>query len=165
VRAIPWTRAAVVFLSLMLGIEGVALVRELLRSLPAVTVPTTNPEHLLPRQEAKAALPQPLDAVPDAPSIAATASAGLFKPAQPVESAASGAGINPSPSAKQLAARLTLKGIVSGNPPQAIIEDAETKKTYFVSVGQAVVEGALLEQVLDNRVILNLNGEKIDLAL
>jgi len=60
---------------------------------------------------------------------------------------------------------LTLMGIVSGNPAQAIIEDAETKKTYFVTPGQMVVDGAVLERVLDNRVVLDLNGEKIDLTL
>ena len=56
-------------------------------------------------------------------------------------------------------------GIVSGDPGEAVIEDAETKKTYFVTTGQAVVEGATLERVLDNRVILDLGGEKIELTL
>lgn len=56
-------------------------------------------------------------------------------------------------------------GIVSGNPGQAIIEDSQTKKTHFVTVGQVVVEGAVVEQVLDHHVILDLDGEKIDLTL
>ena len=56
-------------------------------------------------------------------------------------------------------------GIVAGEPAQAIIEDTQTNKTYFVTAGQAVVEGAVLDKVLDNRVILDLDGEKIELSL
>jgi type II secretory pathway component PulC len=64
-----------------------------------------------------------------------------------------------------LVTRLTLSGIVAGDPAQAIIEDTETKKTYFVTAGQPVAEGAVLDQVESNRVILDLNGEKITLSL
>ena len=71
----------------------------------------------------------------------------------------------PSGSANLLSSRLTLMGIVSGEPAQAIIADSQTQKTYFVSVGQPVAEGAMLEQILDNRVILNYSGEKIELTL
>ena len=70
----------------------------------------------------------------------------------------------PSMDAKQFAAKLTLTGIITGDPPQAILEDTETKKTYFVSPGQ-VVDGAVVESVLENRVILNLQGEKVELGL
>ena len=56
-------------------------------------------------------------------------------------------------------------GIMAGNPGQAIIEDTQTKKSYFVSPGQPVVDGAMLDQVLDNRVILDFEGEKIELSL
>ena len=71
----------------------------------------------------------------------------------------------PSGSAQLLASRLTLTGVISGDPPQAIIEDSQTQKTYFVTVGQALAEGAVLDQVLDNRVILDFQGEKIELNL
>ena len=64
-----------------------------------------------------------------------------------------------------MAARLTLMGIMAGNPGQAIIEDSQTKKTYFVTVGQGVVEGAVVEKILDNRIQLDLAGEKIELSL
>ena len=71
----------------------------------------------------------------------------------------------PSDAVKLLSARLTLMGIMAGASPQAIIEDSQTKKTYFVTAGQAVVEGAVVDQVLDSRVILDVDGEKIELTL
>ena len=46
-----------------------------------------------------------------------------------------------------------------------IIEDSETKKTFFVTAGQMVIEDAVVEQVLDSRVILTVAGEKIELSL
>jgi len=98
------------------------------------------------------------------PSLAMSASRPLFTSS--ADAASSDAPrAQQSPSGKQLAAHLTLMGIVAGNPGQAIIEDDQTKKTYFVTVGQAVAEGAVVEQVLDHHVILDLDGEKIDLTL
>ena len=100
--------------------------------------------------------------MPDMPSLTASAARALFAPSAFTADASHAP---PSVSAKLLASRLTLMGIVSGNPAQAIIEDSQTQKTYFVTTGQAVVEGAVLEQVLDNRVVLDLGGEKIELTL
>ena len=56
-------------------------------------------------------------------------------------------------------------GIVAGNPSQAILEDSKTGKTYFVSVGQSAVDGAVLEEVRDNRVVLSVGGERFELGL
>ena len=67
--------------------------------------------------------------------------------------------------AKTLATRLSLIGVVDGDPVQAIIEDSQTQKTYFVTVGQPVVEGLQVVEIRPNRVILELNGERIELAL
>jgi hypothetical protein len=64
-----------------------------------------------------------------------------------------------------LAARLTLTGIVSGDPPQAIIEDSETHKTFFVTPGQTIVAGAMLERLEENRAVLSYGGERIELGL
>jgi len=71
----------------------------------------------------------------------------------------------PSESAQELSARLSLMGIMSGEPPQVIIQDTKTQKTFFVSPGQTVVDGATLKSVLENRVILELRGEEIELTL
>ncbi len=73
--------------------------------------------------------------------------------------------VAPSVKASKLAARLSLLGIVSGEQPQAIIEDSQTQKTYFVSEGQTVVDGAILESVNSNGVVLNFLGETIELNL
>ncbi|MDP3723581.1 MAG: type II secretion system protein N [Candidatus Omnitrophota bacterium] len=155
-----WPLLAAVGLGLVLGLELSVLVAQMTRPLPTVQMPSAPP----------ASVPQ---AVPDAdqpseelPSLAASVSRPLFAvvkdeapSAQPVERA------GPSRAATELAARLTLMGVVSGEQAQAIIEDTQTKKSYFVQVGQAVVEGAVLDQILDNRVILNFEGEQIELTL
>lgn len=71
----------------------------------------------------------------------------------------------PSAGASALASRLSLLGIVAGEKPQAIVEDTQTKKTYFVTVGQHVIEGLVVEAVQENRVVLTLNGERVELSL
>ena len=73
--------------------------------------------------------------------------------------------VAPSVEASKLAARLSLLGIVSGEQPQAIIEDSQTQKTYFVSEGQMVVDGAIVESINSNGVVLNFLGETIELNL
>ena len=155
------------WVSVVIGALGVMLVMEVGVFLLQVMRPIT-PLHL-PNQ-----LPVPAGTeltamnptLPEVPSLAQSISHPLFS--SPVNATAEptarpvGA---PSATAKLLAARLTLMGIMAGNPGQAIIEDSETKKSYFVTTGQAVVEGAVLEKILDSRVILDLNGEKIELTL
>jgi len=64
-----------------------------------------------------------------------------------------------------LAARLTLVGIMAGDPAQAIIEDPQTQKAHFVTVGQHLIEGLIVEEIREDRVLLDLNGEKIELSL
>ena len=106
------------------------------------------------------------ETLPPLPSLAESVSRPLFSPpADASGSASSGPRQAPSGSAALLASRLTLLGIVAGTPGQAIIEDSQTKKTHFVSPGQAVVDGAVVDQVLDTRVILDFLGEKIELTL
>ena len=145
----------------VLAIELVYLALQLTRPVPTVKVPSLPVS--LPSGPS-APLPPPAAM----PSLAASASQTLFASSMGTPSDGTGTSRThaaPSATAKLLAARLTLMGIVAGQPPQAIIEDSQTKKTYFVTTGQAVSEGAVLEQVLDNRVILDLQGEKIELTL
>ncbi len=153
----PWTTMAIAGLGLMLGVELVYLVLQMQRPLPVIAAPALPPPPTPPAAEGKTpAL--------ELPSLTASASTQLF--ATPVEAAPAAAVKSaPSEAAKQLAARLSLLGIVAGDSPQAIVEDSQTKKTYFVATGQAVSEGATVEQVLENRVILDLGGEKIELTL
>ena len=157
-RGVTWARCAVGGLSLVLAVEIVSLIIQWTRPLPSVTVPMVGAAS----QAGPAPAPAPSQ---DMPSLAASAAHPLFT--SPAVTPLASAGPRPAQSAssKMLAFRLTLIGLMLGNPAQAVIEDSQTKKTYFVSPGQMVVDGAVLEQVLDNHVILDLNGEKIDLTL
>jgi len=156
-----WPLLAAVGLGLVLGLEISVLVAQMTSPPPMPQIPSPPPASIRPTVLDSADQPSE-----ELPSLAASVSRPLFalvkdeaQSAQQVEQT------GPSHAATELAARLTLMGIVSGEQAQAIIEDTRTKKTYFVQVGQAVVEGAVLEQVLDNRVILSFKGEQIELTL
>lgn len=99
-------------------------------------------------------------------SLSAVAARPLFvSPASPGGASAPLASVPLSQQAKDLAGRLSVLGIVEGEPRQAIIEDAQTKKTYFVSAGQQVVEGMVVAEVRTDRVILDLDGQRLELSL
>lgn len=160
-RALPWLKVAIGVLGAVVCLELAFFFVQALWPLAPVTVPVVPLAATAPSTES-AGGSEPVTALsPDVPSVAASASRALFAAAAPAAHAQS----RPSGSANQLASRLTLMGIVAGDPAQAIIEDSQTQRTYFVTAGQAVVEGAVLEQVLDNRVVLDLAGEKIELTL
>lgn len=57
-----------------------------------------------------------------------------------------------------------LLGIISGENPQAIIEDKKTQKTYFLRQGESIGEFQL-ELIGDGKVTLNFYGQKFDLFL
>ena len=57
-----------------------------------------------------------------------------------------------------------LKGIVSGTPPQAIIEDISKNKTYFVTKGENIEE-FIVEKITYNKVELKLGDESVYLTL
>jgi hypothetical protein len=153
-----WISPAISGFSAVLALEAVFLIIQLIRPVELIRLPDLT----APNGEE----PMASDSVlPVIPSIAQSATRPLFAAAAVVSSEPSRPGGTPSGAAKLLAARLTLMGIVAGNPGQAIIEDAQTKKSYFVTIGQGVVEGAILEKILDNRVLLDLAGEKIELSL
>lgn len=59
---------------------------------------------------------------------------------------------------------LSLIGIVAGEKPQAIIEDRKIQKTYFLNKGQTVNQ-LTVEDILKDRVILDFEGEKLELVL
>ncbi len=59
---------------------------------------------------------------------------------------------------------LSLIGIIGGERPQAVIEDKKDKKTYFLNKGQTVSE-MKVEDILKDRIILDFDGEKIELVL
>jgi type II secretory pathway component PulC len=146
-----------VVLSLVAAAEIAALVWCFVAPVPEVSLPAAV--------AAKAADEVPVPEAP--PSLSAAASRPLFEaPDRAPESAQAtpAATAGPSVEARELASRLTLIGVVSGDSPQAIIEDSGKGKTSFVGVGQ-MVEGMVVEEVHDNRVVLSLNGERVELSL
>jgi hypothetical protein len=151
-------------------IEVLVVVFQLIRPLPTVELPMELPG-LDPGAESRArATSQDLGPsrgiIDDIPSLSEHLAKPIFATAA-AEPQAQSASSTASPSAQvnALAARLSLVGIVDGDPPQAIIEDSQTKKTFFVTKGQGVIEGAVLQDVQDTRVILLYQGEPIELSL
>jgi hypothetical protein len=59
---------------------------------------------------------------------------------------------------------INLIGVIAGDNPQAVIEDKKTGKTFYVSKGQLIGE-LQVEEILDGKIILNLNGQKFELYL
>lgn len=57
-----------------------------------------------------------------------------------------------------------LVGILTGNSPQAIIEDRKSQKTYYISRGQTV-NGITVEEIGDGIVRLDNRGTKTTLSL
>lgn len=59
---------------------------------------------------------------------------------------------------------INLVGIISEEPVQAIIEDAKTKKTYYVTKGQFIGELEVMD-IQEGKIILNYNGQRYELYL
>lgn len=70
-----------------------------------------------------------------------------------------------SEQARTWASRLGVIGVVTGHPAQAVIEDAQTRKTYLVGVGQTFLEGLVVQAIEPGRVRLMWQGESIELVL
>lgn len=158
-RSLVGSRLLIAGLGVLLFVELIVLAVQALRPPPTVAVPAPTEMPGQPSGDTETSLPV-------IPSLAQSVTRPLFAPPtdQP-GSGSTGPRQAPSGAATMIASRLTLLGIIDGNPGQAIIEDAQTKKTYFVSPGQPVVDAAVVDQVLDNRVILDFQGEKIELSL
>lgn len=59
---------------------------------------------------------------------------------------------------------LSLVGIISGEPPQAIIEDKKAQKTYTLTAGQSFGEFRL-ESIEEGKVLATYQGQKFELYL
>ncbi|OGX37657.1 MAG: hypothetical protein A3G91_04570 [Omnitrophica WOR_2 bacterium RIFCSPLOWO2_12_FULL_50_9] len=66
-------------------------------------------------------------------------------------------------SASEIGRQLKLVGILLDNDPKAIIEDAATQQTFFVSTGERIGE-ALVEEIREDKVILIFHEEKVELV-
>ena len=75
----------------------------------------------------------------------------------------------PTPGARSsldadISKRFNLVGIISGEEPQAIIEDAQLQKTYYISKGQSM-GGITVTEISDGRVALSYEGNEAVLVL
>lgn len=59
---------------------------------------------------------------------------------------------------------ISLLGIITGDNPQAIIEDKKSQKTYYVNKGQIFGEFRL-EEIQEGKIILNYKGQRYELFL
>lgn len=59
---------------------------------------------------------------------------------------------------------ISLVGIISGDAPEAIIEDKRTQQTYTLSKGQSIGEFQV-EEILEGRVILSSRGRRYELNI
>lgn len=65
---------------------------------------------------------------------------------------------------EEIAKTLILKGVIAGQPTQAVIEDTKTQKTYFVTKGENIGD-VTIDQISDDRVKIKLNDQTADLML
>jgi len=59
---------------------------------------------------------------------------------------------------------INLVGIISGENPQAVIEDKKTRKTYYLNKGQFIGE-LQIEDIQEGKIVVNYNGQKYELYL
>jgi len=59
---------------------------------------------------------------------------------------------------------ISLVGIISGENPQAVIEDKKAQKTYYVTKGQFIGE-MQVEDIQEGKIIINYAGQKYELYM
>jgi len=59
---------------------------------------------------------------------------------------------------------INLVGIISGENPQAIIEDKKSQKTYYLNKGQSIGEFQI-EDIQEGKIILNYRGQRYELYM
>ncbi len=59
---------------------------------------------------------------------------------------------------------ISLVGIISSSPPQAVIEDKKTQKTYYLSKGQSMGD-LKVDDIQEGKVVLNYLGTKYELYM
>ncbi len=116
---LPWSKLVVGILGTLVAVEVGCLIWQAAWPLPPVGIPAASIPAAVAAEEAL------FETLPTSnfPSVAASVSRPLFtSPRVPAPTVKF-----PSGTVTSLVARLTLTGIVDGDPAQAIIEDSETK--------------------------------------
>lgn len=88
----------------------------------------------------------------------------LFKIAREELKKNTGKDVLPQINPLEVLSNYSLSGVVSGQAPQAIIEDKKLRKTYFLSKGQSLGEFKI-DDILEGKVILDFKGQKFELSL
>ncbi|MFC1708997.1 hypothetical protein ACFL2J_02910 [Candidatus Omnitrophota bacterium] len=124
--------------------------------------PQASKQSVLPEPVQKIAALKDKEAKPFSYYQEEIASRELFTPS-PVESRVKKV-VPEGPTFRELIKDLKLLGVVSGDKQQVIIEDEKLRKTYFLYIGDTLGE-VRVEEVDSNRVVLELDGERISLFL
>lgn len=163
-----WITAANIALGML--VVGELTMLAMMQFEPALALPAVLTAPLSESKKPAADAPKPDDVASELASpssLALAAARPLFRTEQSTAASSSAAVKTPAANeqATALSQRLNLIGVIDGDPPQAIIEDTQSKRTYFVSVGQPVVEGLVVDEVQATKVILRLGDETITLSL
>lgn len=87
----------------------------------------------------------------------------IFSPVLKDETQAQPA-VEQGPKLEDLKGQLSLLGVISADPPQVIIEDKRTQKTYFLNKG-STFDDIEVGDILENKVILIYKGKQFELVL
>jgi len=85
-------------------------------------------------------------------------SASPAAPAGSAEAPAAG------PAGADLIKDINLVGIITGENPQAVIEDKKTQKTYYLTKGQFIGE-LQVEDIKEGKIIINYQGRRLEVYL
>jgi hypothetical protein len=81
-----------------------------------------------------------------------------------VSGSAQGSGPAQAVANADLVKQINLVGIISGDEPQAIVEDKNAQKTYYVAKGQSIGE-IIIEDIQEGKVIVSYKGQRFVLYL
>ncbi len=87
----------------------------------------------------------------------------VFGTLAPVESGEAGVP-GPAIPTPDILGSLNLLGVVSGESPQAIIEDTTAQRTYYINRGQSIGD-LKIEDIREGKVIIKRNGERFELRM
>ncbi len=87
----------------------------------------------------------------------------IFKPAQGYQKEAEAPQAPIPAETSKEAQNLSLVGISWSANPEAMIEDTETKRTFFVRKGQPVGSDGKVVMIFKDRVIINVKGKEFEL--
>ncbi|MBI4336034.1 MAG: hypothetical protein HY589_05205 [Candidatus Omnitrophica bacterium] len=88
----------------------------------------------------------------------------IFSPVVKEDAPATGEQAEEGPRLEEVKGQLSLIGVISGETPQAIIEDKRTQKTYFLNKG-GQFDDIQVADILENKVVLIYKGKNFELLL